>query len=224
MGITERRKREREARQELAVDAAMSIYNKDGYHAITMEKIAEKSELSRAALYLYFKNKEEILISAIACHAGYFESILRELYDNRESLKEELLEKLWECFTRFYEKDPITFTAWQYFHQTETISNLPGDLRDVIHGLGAKVVALQHKIVGYGVAEKIFIQCDYRALTEVIWSTFLGIVYVERSKEVLSNKNHMAITMDTAIKVLSRGILNPSRENGGSDACGTDAR
>lgn len=220
MGVIERRKREREARQELAIGAAMSIYNKDGYHAITMEKIAEKSELSRAALYLYFKNKEEILVSAIASHACYFESILQELYDNRESLKEELLEKLWECFKRFYKKDPIAFTAWQYFHQTETISNLPEDLRDVIHGLGAKVVALQHKIVGYGVAEKIFIQCDYRALSEAIWSTFLGIVYVERSKEVLSNKDHMDITMDIAIKVLSRGILNQSRKNGGSDACG----
>lgn len=217
MGIIERRKREREARQELAIEAAMSIYDKDGYHAITMEKIAERSELSRAALYLYFKNKEEIMVSAIASHADYFEGILRELYDNRESMKEDLLEKLWECFQKFYEKDHLVFTAWLYFHQTEMLGNLPEELRKIIHGLGAKVVALQHKIVKYAVEKKIFVQCDYRALSEVIWSSFLGIVYVERSKKVLSNKNHMSITQDVALKVLSRGILDQSMKNRGSD-------
>jgi AcrR family transcriptional regulator len=223
MGVIERRKREREVRRELAIDAAMSIYEEEGYHAITMEKIAERSELSRAALYLYFKNKDEILISTIVSYADYFASVLQEIYDNRESIKEKLLEKLWECFRRFYEKDPVVFTAWQYFHQSEMIGNLPAELRDIIKESGAKIIALQHKIVGYAVAEKIFIQCDHRTLSEVIWSSFLGIVYVERTKNVLAHKSHMTITQDIAMRVLSQGILNPSRKNGESDAGGKDS-
>jgi AcrR family transcriptional regulator len=223
MGVIERRKREREVRRELAIDAAMSIYDEDGYHAITMEKIAERSELSRAALYLYFKSKEEILISAIVSHADYFASILQEIYDNRKGIKKELFEKLWECFQRFYEKDPVAFTAWQYFHQSEMIGNLPAELREILHEAGAKVVALQHKIVEYAVAEKVFILCDHRALSEVIWASFLGIVYVERSKNVLSHKSHMATTQDIARRVLSRGVLNPSRKAGGSVMGGADA-
>jgi TetR/AcrR family transcriptional regulator len=214
MGLIERRKREREIRRELAIDAAMSIYDSDGYHSITMEKIAERSELSRAALYLYFKSKDEILISAIISHADYFAQILQEVYDKRESIKEELFEKLWECFQRFYEKDPVAFTAWQYFHQSEMIGNLPAELRQILHDAGAKVVALQHKIVEYAVAQEVFVQYDYRALSEVIWSSFLGIVYVERSKNVLSHKSHMAETEEVARKVLSRGVLNPSRKKG----------
>jgi len=213
MGVIERRRREKDVRRELAIDAAMNIYEEEGYHAITMEKIAEKSELSRAALYLYFKNKDEIVISAILTHADYFARVLQEVYDNRENIKEELLEKLWECFQRFYEKDPVVFTAWQLFHQSEMIGNLAPQLRDILHESGAKVVTLQHKIAEYAVTEKIFIQCDHRALSEVIWSTFLGIVYVERSKNVLSNKSHMSITQDLAKEVLSRGVLNPSRKN-----------
>ena len=42
MGVMERRRREREVRRESAMDAAMSIYEEEGYHAITMEKIAER--------------------------------------------------------------------------------------------------------------------------------------------------------------------------------------
>ena len=216
MGVTERRKREKEARRDLAIEAAMRLYDEDGYHAITMEKIAERSELSRAALYLYFKNKEEILISAIMAHADYFASLLQEIYDDRESIGHRLLEKLWETFQKFYDKDPVAFTAWQYFHQSEMVASLPAGLRNLLYEAGAKVVALQHRIVEYAVAEKIFIQCDYRALSEVIWALFLGIVYVERSKNVLSRKNHLAMTEDIAKTVLSGGVFNPAFNKAGS--------
>jgi AcrR family transcriptional regulator len=207
MGVTERRRREREVRRELAIDAAMSIYEEEGFHAITMEKIAERAELSRAALYLYFKNKEEILVSAIVAHSDYFAKVLQEVYDNRESTKDQLLERLWDCFQKFYEKDPATFTAWQYLHQSDVIGNLAPELRDILHEAGSKVVALQHKIVNYGIEQKIFIDCDYRAISEVLWSSFLGIIYIERSKNVLSRKGHLESTQDVAKSVLAHGVL-----------------
>ncbi len=212
MGVVERRRREREVRRELAIDAAMSIYEEEGYHAITMEKIAYRAELSRAALYLYFKNKEEILVSAIVAHADYFAQVLQGVYDKRESTKDQLLEKLWECFQKFYEKDPATFTAWQYFHQSDVIGNLSTELRDILHEAGGKVVALQHKIVEYGIAQKVFIDCDHRALSEVLWSSFLGIIYIERSKNVLSRKGHLDITQNVAKRVLAHGVLRARRK------------
>jgi TetR/AcrR family transcriptional regulator len=208
MGLFERRKREKEIRQELAISAAMAIYDEEGYHAITMDRIAERSELSRAALYLYFKNKEEILITATVSFFDDFAALLQELYDNREKNKNRLFEGLWDCFKQIYEKNPATFAASQYFHQREMIRNLPEDLRSVLFRSGAKVVGLQHKIVEYGVKEGVFIQADPRTVSEVIWSSFLGIVYLERSKNVLSKKNHLDITHDLAASVLVRGISN----------------
>jgi AcrR family transcriptional regulator len=213
MGVLERRKREKEIRQELAINAAMAIYDEEGYHAITMERIAERSELSRAALYLYFKSKEEILINATVSFFNDFAALLQELYDNREKNKDTLFESLWECFKQTYEKNPATFSASQYFHQREMIRNLPEDLRNVLFRSGAKVIGLQHKIVEYGVGEGVFIQADPRALSEVIWSSFLGIVYLERSRNVLSKKNHLDITHDLAARVLIRGVLNQSQVN-----------
>ncbi len=212
MGVMERRAREREVRRELAIDAAMKIYEEEGYHAITMDKIAERSELSRAALYLYFKNKEEILVSAIVAHSDYFAELLKEAYDNRETTKEELLEKLWECFKKFYEKDPAAFTAWQYLHQSDVIGNLSPELRDILHEAGAKVVAYQHKIVLYAVEQGVFIHCDHRALAEFIWASFLGIVYIERSKTVLSRKSHLDRTQEVAKRVLAQGLLKINRK------------
>jgi TetR/AcrR family transcriptional regulator len=207
MGIAERREREKRSRQDLALKVAMELYNEEGYHAITMEKIAERSELSRAALYLYFKTKDEIFVNAIVASTNYFGDILQEIYDRRESIKERLLEELWDSFRIFYEKDPVTFNASLYFHQSEITRNLSEELRERLYESGSRVVRLQHKIIKYGVDEGIFIQCNPMTLTEVIWACFFGITQLERSKQVVSRKNHLDITRDLAIKVLARSII-----------------
>jgi len=207
LGIVERRKREKDLRREIAMDAAMAIYNEEGYHAITMEKIAERCEISRASLYLYFKNKDEILINAIVDHTEYFTDILQDLYENREQLRDNLLQELWARFIDFYEKEPETFNASLYFQNSEMILNLPENLRDNIDESGSKVVSLQHKIIEYGVKAGMFIDCNPMTLSEVIWTSFLGIVQLERSKQVLSRKGHYESTRDLALEVLSRGIV-----------------
>jgi len=212
LGITERRKREKDLRRELAMDAAMALYNEEGYHAITMEKIAERCGISRASLYLYFKNKDKILIDAIVDHTEYFTDLLQDLYDNRESVKDTLLKELWGRFIDFYETEPDTFNASLYFRNSEMILNLPEDLRDSINKSGSKVVSLQHKIIEYGVKTGLFIECSSMTLAEVIWTSFLGIIQLERSKQVFSHKVHLETTRELALEVLSRGIVRNSRE------------
>ena len=207
MGVTERREREKQQRKDHAVQAAMEIYDKEGYYAITMEKIAERSELSRAALYLYFKNKDEIFISAINDCMDYFCTLLKNVYDRRESIKEKLLEELWECFIKVYQKAPVALNAYMYFHQNEAVRNLPDDLRELLHKGGSNVISYHYKIIEFGVKQGIFIDYNPRTLAEVIWSSFLGIMQVERSKREITGKNHIDETCNLALEVLARGIV-----------------
>jgi AcrR family transcriptional regulator len=195
------------------MNAAMAIYNEEGYHALTIDKIAGRSELSRASLYLYFKNKDDILTKAIVSHTEYFIHILQDLNDNKETLKEVLLQELWSRFMMFYEKEPETFNVYSYFLQSEMILNLPKDVRNIISESGSRVVKLQHKIVDYGIQEGLFIECNPMTLSEVIWTSFLGIINLERSKQILSRKGYFGMTRDLALTVLSRGILKKQNVN-----------
>ncbi|HET8655330.1 MAG TPA: TetR/AcrR family transcriptional regulator [Longimicrobiaceae bacterium] len=61
MGIAERREREREALRTRIVEAARDIVSEEGLDALSMRAIAERVEYSPATLYLYFKDKEELL-------------------------------------------------------------------------------------------------------------------------------------------------------------------
>ena len=61
MGIQERRAREKQNIREEILDAARTLFVKEGYEQVSIRKIAEKIEYAPGTIYLYFKDKAEIL-------------------------------------------------------------------------------------------------------------------------------------------------------------------
>jgi TetR/AcrR family transcriptional regulator len=61
MGTAERKEREKEKRRNDIVDAAEKVFFDKGIDSATMDDIAEAAELSKGTLYLYFRNKLELL-------------------------------------------------------------------------------------------------------------------------------------------------------------------
>jgi len=65
MGISERRKREKEQRKTEIVDAAERLFFSRNYEDVTMDNIAQAVELNKATIYLYFKNKEALFATIV---------------------------------------------------------------------------------------------------------------------------------------------------------------
>ena len=61
MGIKQRKNREREEMKDLILDAAKRISIEEGFSRVSIRKIAEEIEYSPGTIYLYFKNRDEIL-------------------------------------------------------------------------------------------------------------------------------------------------------------------
>jgi len=102
MGITERKKREKEQRKNEILDAAETLFFSHEYDDVPMDEIATIAELNKATIYLYFKNKEA-LFSAIVLRGI---RILNKMY--RECMETQvpgvttiaLLEETYYRFTR----------------------------------------------------------------------------------------------------------------------------
>jgi len=65
MGISERKKREREQRRKEILNAAETLFFSQGYDKVSMDAIADAAELNKATIYLYFKNKEALLSAVV---------------------------------------------------------------------------------------------------------------------------------------------------------------
>ena len=60
-GSKKRREREKEGLREEILDAARTLFVKEGYESVSIRKIADKIEYAPGTIYLYFHDKAEIL-------------------------------------------------------------------------------------------------------------------------------------------------------------------
>lgn len=104
MGIKERKELEKQEMRKLILDTAMKLFLEKGFENITIRHIAEKIEYSPATIYLYFKDKDEIIYTL---HRDGFE----ELYMRQKqilSIKDPLerLHKHAEMYVSFALENP----------------------------------------------------------------------------------------------------------------------
>jgi len=63
--IAERRQEERDRRRAEIVDAAEALYAEVGWDAVTMDQVARRARLSRALVYVYFKDKADLHLALV---------------------------------------------------------------------------------------------------------------------------------------------------------------
>jgi AcrR family transcriptional regulator len=81
MSIETRRQREKENLRHEILDAARELFVAEGYENVSMRKIADKIEYSPTTIYLYFKDKTELLHEI--CEAS-FARLVDELIRSRD--------------------------------------------------------------------------------------------------------------------------------------------
>jgi TetR/AcrR family transcriptional regulator len=99
MGISERKEREKEQRRQWIIDAAEKVIFSKGLAFATMDEIAAVAEFSKGALYLYFKNKEDLYLSIHARGAR----ILREMFEKAASEHKKGIDQVLAIGYAYYE-------------------------------------------------------------------------------------------------------------------------
>jgi AcrR family transcriptional regulator len=64
------RKRRPEARPAEILEAALDLFTERGFKATRLEDVASRAGLSKAAIYLYFKDKTSLLVALVQAMAG----------------------------------------------------------------------------------------------------------------------------------------------------------
>jgi AcrR family transcriptional regulator len=105
-----RREREKQARYDAILDAAERVFFEKGYERSSMDDIARTASLSRALLYVYFKDKAAIQ-RGIMLRAG--QSLTTRFEEARQTADTGLAQitAMGEAYYRFYLDEPDYFSA-----------------------------------------------------------------------------------------------------------------
>jgi len=72
------------------IDAAVIVIAENGYHQAQVSKIAKQAGVADGTIYLYFKNKEDILISVFNEKMAVFVESLQDIIENGITSKDKL--------------------------------------------------------------------------------------------------------------------------------------
>src|SRR5690625_2215853 len=72
------------------IEAAVTVIAKNGYHAAQVSKIAKEAGVADGTIYLYFKNKEDILVSLFKEKMGQFIERISASIESLERADEKL--------------------------------------------------------------------------------------------------------------------------------------
>ena len=207
MTIEERKEREKEMRRLQIIDAAKKVFASKGFCDATVEEIAQQAELSPAALYLYFKNKDEL-------HAVLHIKILKLLVEKIENIyhrdglsSEEKIKALAIALYEVYESDPLILIDIFQSQSSESIRKLSPKILSQIKHYGGNTIRTIANIFEDGIREEIFLNRDPIALADIVWGLFTGVVLWEETKKGFDpKKDFLKPTLELGIEIISRGV------------------
>jgi len=158
-------------RKDQIMNAAQAVVVSKGYDQSRMDDIVEKAQLSKGAIYWYYKSKKDVYLSLIDYWFNeYSAGVLRCLEDKNSS--SEQLRSLFEYFVDQFDQNPDTFKIMVEFWRT---SGLDPDFNDKLQEIYSQFLEYIIDIIKNGIESGEFKEVDPRITALSILINIEGI-------------------------------------------------
>jgi len=158
-------------RKDQIMNAAQAVVVSKGYDQSRMDDIVEKAQLSKGAIYWYYKSKKDVYLSLIDYWFNeYSAGVLRCLEDKNSS--SEQLRSLFEYFVDQFDQNPDTFKIMVEFWRT---SGLDPDFNDKLQEIYSQFLEYIIDIIKNGIDSGEFKEVDPRITALSILINIEGI-------------------------------------------------
>src|SRR4030042_2565831 len=183
MGITERKEREKEQRQNLIIDAAERIFFKKGIDNSTMDDVAGEAELSKGTLYLYFKSKEDIQLAIAIRGSDILKEMMRKRLSDNKTGYENLLE-LAEISIDFSSKHKHYYEFFLFLRIARFDKLNIDESRFRKYLIEQSPLTIVHECVVKGITDKsLRSDIPSNVFAATLWSQLLGVLIVINYKK-----------------------------------------
>ena len=209
--IAERRSEEKARRRAEILDAAERLYADKGWEAVTMDQVARSARLSRALVYLYFGDKDELLF-------GIGERALKVLVERFEQaiarpgpgLRQ--VEAIGRAYMAYAHEFPHYFDACARFN-AHSMSPEPGSNEAACAIGGDAAIAVVVRAIAAGIADGSIRRDigDPLLLAVTLWGFTHGVIQLAMAKG--TELARLGITVPTlsdyALQLLSAASQSP---------------
>jgi AcrR family transcriptional regulator len=171
MGIVERKEKQKLEIRKAILDASMKLFIEDGYEHVSMRKIADLIEYSATTVYLYFKDKDEILFNLHELGFQKMAEYNHSLWDIKNPLLR--LHKMGENYIQFGVQNPEFYDLM--FIQRAPMEAL-NKMKDCDWKSGDVALGRLRDTVRECMEKKMIVEGDVNAVSMAIWGLVHGLV------------------------------------------------
>jgi len=148
------------------IDAAIKVIARNGYHNSQVTKIARTAQVADGTIYLYFENKDDILISLFRTKMSEFVDRVRQEMDLVDTAEEKLYKLIFMHFKQFALDRDLAIVTQIELRQSN---------REIRKGIGStlkKYHQLIEELIHLGIKQgKFHKNIDVRLMRQMIFGT-----------------------------------------------------
>ncbi|CDZ99657.1 Fatty acid metabolism regulator protein [Metalysinibacillus saudimassiliensis] len=175
------------------IDAAVIVIAENGYHQAQVAKIAKQAGVADGTIYLYFKNKEDILISMFEEKMGVFTESLQAIIENGGTSSDKLCLMIKNHFTVLASDKHLAMVTQLELRQSNK------ELRLKINGILKEYLKLLDEILIEGMLNGEFNPTmDVRLARQMVFGTIDEII----TSWVMNNARYDLLAMIPKVQTL----------------------
>ncbi len=204
MSTKDRKLKEKENRKDLILKAAENVMTQHGLYGLSIEAIAEDTELAKGTIYLYFKSKEEIL-SSLTIRARNKLFVEFELIEKQNTTSFEQLIAIIRMNYTFYKQFPLYYDLVSLYE-----ANHKAVETEEMYKSSQNITNLVYRIAERAKADG-FLNASINSLhlTMSLWGMTVGMLQLLKVRGTFMEEN-LDIKQDdlieTYISIFSKGI------------------
>lgn len=196
MGIAERKEKQKQDLRKAILDASMKLFVEQGYENVSIRKIADLIEYSPTTVYLYFKDKNEILFNLHEIGFQKMAEYTADIFTIKNPLVR--LHKMGEYYMKFGLENPefydLMFILQAPMEALQAVDNCEWKSGD--QALGKLKETIQECM-----DKKLIEQGDVDAIAMAIWGMVHGMVSL-----AIRNRFDKLVQREQMVPMMNKGL------------------
>jgi AcrR family transcriptional regulator len=151
------------------LEAATKLFEENGYEDFSLRQVAEAIGYTPTTIYLYFKDKDDLLLHVAYDGFKLFGQSLEKAYQSKTSTLERFEATGWAYF-EFAMSHPIHYRL-MFMQRSEFLQRKPESYESIVDSFG-----VLQRVIEEGIKENVFVSGDSRSHSALIWANVHGVV------------------------------------------------
>jgi AcrR family transcriptional regulator len=196
----QRRQLQKEALRKEILKAASELFLEHGFEKFSLRQVAERIGYSPTTIYLYFKDKDELLFEVALEGFEQFGTALQGAYERSDDPKERI-ELLGRAYIDFGLKHPVHYQLMFMQRGNYLLRPKPGDRRPPIDSFGVLLKAVEE-----GMQAGVIPRDDPMTVSTLLWTGVHGIASLMITMPVFSEVLAWQVA-DRYFDMVTKGLM-----------------